>query len=279
MEHWVKDDFYDYRILPDYLALKENSKNINSLSKSFSDVVRNLDKESNSKWVLRNYLSARLILASSVLLTSADYAVGKNVRIVEPYLYYYSLLNCARAVAFTNPWVNGDDLFTMTHEKTINVVCDHIIKYDKEKGAYIKDFINKAKSFRELYSYRLPTKGIQHFKQSFSEVVEICTVLAELAQLQSAVLERTFNKNGNGHFELDIDIMSKAFYYNDISIFDEEDFYRVNYLARKNPRPLSIINTMTEGWVEDYFGGWCADEDLDMSYNPDQNWRIIFNVP
>jgi len=60
---------------------------------------------------------------------------------------------------------------------------------------------------------------------------------------------------------------------------DAEDSYRLGYIQRKVSRPYSIINTMTEGMVEDFFGAWCSDSDDEDEYNPDANWRIIFPVP
>lgn len=92
-----------------------------------------------------------MILASSVLLTSAQYAKHKNLRIVEPYLLYYPLLSCAR----TNPYIEwNDDLPSMTHSKTINIIGDIVANYDREKGEEIKNIIDLAREYREIYMKR-----------------------------------------------------------------------------------------------------------------------------
>lgn len=52
-------------------------------------------------------------------------------------------------------------------------------------------------------------------------------------------------------------------------------------ILRKWNQPFSVINTMSEGWVEDFFGAWSAEDcqqDVDV-FNPDENWHLIFPVP
>jgi hypothetical protein len=36
---------------------------------------------------------------------------------------------------------------------------------------------------------------------------------------------------------------------------------------------------MTEGHVEDFFGAWHAGEDSERSFNPDDDLRVIFDIP
>lgn len=44
----------------------------------------------------------------------------------------------------------------MTHSKTINLIGDIVAKYDKEKGEEIKKFIDWAREYREIFSYKFP---------------------------------------------------------------------------------------------------------------------------
>lgn len=111
-------------------------------------------------------------------------------------------------------------------------------------------------------------------------VLEVCCLLCEIAQLQSAVLEAAITKHVKQQYEIDeMEVMSVCIYGNTCFQIDQEDCYRLNYITRKVRRPFSIINTMTEGMVEDFFGAWCSDADDEDVYNPDENWRIIFPVP
>ena len=77
----------------------------------------------------------------------------------------------------------------MYHSKTINIVGDIVSRYDKEEGKSIESFIDKSRIYREIFSYKFPAEGLRGMNLNFEKVVEICSLLAEIAQLQSAILE------------------------------------------------------------------------------------------
>lgn len=278
----IKNDYFEYNLL--YLTFGKNTieSRINNLRPSFVEIAKSFNIKSNTQWIIRTYLASKMILASSVLLTSAQYAKHKNLRIVEPYLLYYPLLSCARSVIFTNPYIEwNDNLPSMTHSKTINIIGDIVAKYDKEKGEEIKNFIDLARAYREIFSYKFPANGLTEHLVKFDQVVAICRLLCELAQLQSAILESSITKHVTQKCEIDETEVKRTYLYGDknFQFIDAEDGYRLGYIQRKVSRPYSIINTMTEGMVEDFFGAWCNDVDDGDVYNPDVNWRIIFPVP
>lgn len=195
---------------------------------------------------------------------------------------YYPLLSCARSVIFTNPYIEwNDDLPSMPHSKTINIIGDIVAKYDKKKGEEIKNFIDWAREYREIFSYKFPANGLTEHLVKFDQVVTICRLLCELAQLQSAILESSITKHVTQKYEIDETEVTRTYLYGDknFQFIDAEDGYRLGYIQRKVSRPYSIINTMTEGMVEDFFGAWCSDSDDEDGYNPDANWHIIFPVP
>lgn len=279
------DDYFDYQSLTSEFNDSEIKKSYDSLKRKFSDLTKDWNKDKNSKWVARDYIAVKMILSSSVLLSSVEYANEKNLRIVEPYLIYYSLLSCSRAVVLTSPfteWNNGE-LLTMTHKKTINIVGDIISKFNKEKGEEIKKYIDWAREYREVFSYKFPANGLTSHHLSLEKTIEICKLLCEIAQFQSKVLENSNFKNSNGEFELDWETLSVGFTYGEknFQFIDREDGYRLDYITRKQKRPYSLHMTMTEGMVEDFFGAWYPEDDtnLDEIYNPDANWQIIFPVP
>ena len=116
-----------------------------------------------------------------------------------------------------------------------------------------------------------------NIKQPFFEYGPKCymygDVLLEIAKGLDALSEK---------YDVDEFELRKLYSYDEkgFKFFDSEDRYRLDYIKRKVSRPYSIINTMTEGMVEDFFGSWCSDdENYEDLYNPDQNWRIIFPVP
>jgi len=87
------------------------------------------------------------------------------------------------------------------------------------------------------------------------EVVVVCRLLCDIAQLQSAILEAAVTKYVTKQYGIDEMEVTRTYLYGDknFQFIDSEDGYRLSYIQRKVARPLSIINTMTEGMVEDFF--------------------------
>ena len=282
----ILSDYFEYISIPKNFDKEAISKNVNSLREEFVKQAKEWNKELNSQWVARDYIAVKMILSSSILLSSVGFANEKNLRIVEPYLIYYSLLSCSRAVVLTSPfhlWNNGK-IMTMAHQKTINIVGDIISHYNKEIGEEIKGFIDWAREYREIFSYKIPANGLTKHHLSLARTLDICTLLCEIAQLQSVILEQSITKHVKQGFDLDWNILSVGCEYGgkNFKFIDSEDGYRLGYITRKQNRPYSLRSTMTEGMIEDFFGAWCSkdeDADLDEVFNPDANWQIIFPVP
>ncbi len=280
----LKDDF-DYEFLDSQFTEEEIKKNFRSLNKNFSTLTKKWDISLNTEWILRNYLAIKMILSSSVLISSAEFAKTKNLKIVEPYLIYYSLFNCSRAVLLTSPikeWENGK-LFELSHKATIEDIAKIVIGYNKEKGEALEKYINWMKEYRELFSYKFPARGLTNSFTSLQECVKTCKLLCEIAQFQSKVLENSITKHVKDELDLDWNALSDGFTYGEINFqfIDQNDASRLGYAQRKQKRPYSIFSTMTEGMVEDFFGAWCPDDQTKTEdlYNPDTNWLIIFPVP
>ena len=69
----------------------------------------------------------------------------------------------------------------------------------------------------------------------------------------------------------------------DFNFIDNEDAYRLDYLRRKWPVAPNILQIMTEGHTEDFFGAWDSNEE---SPHPDAfdtgapvDWQTIFDIP
>lgn len=282
----IIEDNFRYSKLNEYLEESDLDKGRRKLSNNFKKQTENWDIQKNSQWVLRNYLATKMILSSTVMLTSLEFGKDRNLRVTEPYLIYYSLLNISRAVMFTNPnaeWKNGE-LINSSHSKTINILGDAIGQFNKDKGEYIKDLLERAKEYRELFSYKFPANGISNFTVELSEAIDICSFLAEFAQFQSEILEKQNFSKENIEIKLDKEILKKGFFYKGEKheFLDNEDWYRLDYIIRKQPFPVSLYFTLSEGMVEDFFGAWCHDDDDDENienYNPDENWSLIFPMP
>ncbi|MBD3615368.1 MAG: hypothetical protein HUJ22_02260 [Gracilimonas sp.] len=276
-------DNYEYRILHEYFDENALEKGKKKLDNSFITQTRDWDTQKNSEWVLRNYLAIKMIMSSTVMLTSLEYGNERNLKVVDPYLTYYSLLNLSRAVLFTNPnalWNEGK-LINSTHSKIINIVGDAVGQFDKQIGSQIKGILEKARDYRELYSYKFPSTGITDFKIESSEAISISTLLAEVAQFQSEVLEKRVLSKDKIIKEFDHDILELGFTYElkTYDFIDQEDQYRLDYIVRKQPFPTSLYLTLTEGFVDDFFGAWCPEDSETDDYNPDLDNSLIFQMP
>jgi hypothetical protein len=116
------------------------------------------------------------------------------------------------------------------------------------------------------------------------DLVELLTVLVELAQFNSELLERSVSKNANiESFSVSqehIDQLSNPT-IEGFSFHDREDSHRLDYIRRKMPRPYNLAHFMTEGQTEDFIGAWDGDEDSGESFHnggpPD--WQTIFDIP
>lgn len=112
-------------------------------------------------------------------------------------------------------------------------------------------------------------------------MIAICRLLAEVAQLQSELIEASVLKNAIGSFSLKAEAIDRICKTKiaGINFDDAEDHYRMDYLRPKYPLPTNILHIMSEGHVEDFFGSWCPKDEEDDQFNPDNNRGILFDVP
>lgn len=274
--------WYTYKHLPNLCPEENVAKRSQKLLQQFASRTNIWDSNLNSEWTVRVFYAAKMVLAASVMAQSLEFAIKRNLRAVISYLEYYTVVHSLRAILFTTPnaeWNDGEILQT-THSKTINVVCSEIAHFDHELADHVKKSVLHLKAFRELISYRAPSSGDKFAKPDF-DILDYSRCFLEIAQFQSELLEVSIENNVAGSFELEQDFTR---HISDVEIegihfHDNEDWYRIGYLVRKHPRPTNILHIMSEGHVEDFFGSWCAEEEQPNSFNPDENWRILFDVP
>lgn len=275
--------FYDFRELTHRFEEASAKKVADSLSARYSKLTKSWDKEKNSEWLCRIYLSAKMVMTATLQINSMEHAEEKNIRITSPYLTYYSLLALIRGVVYTLPEVEweGGRLVEISHHKAINLAFDHLAAFDKSLAEQLKAITLKAKAFRELISYRSPTSG-DSIIESISNIEMIAILLAEVAQFNSEILESSIAKKADiSSFEFLHQYISdlSSITVEGIDFFDREDAYRLDYLRRKYPLPPNILHIMTEGHVEDFFGAWLSKEETEDAFDPDKKWGVIFDIP
>lgn len=267
----------------DFFEDDKAKSSLERLPEKYSRITKDWSSDRNSEWICRIYLSAKMILSATLQLEALIHAKTQNLRIVAPYLEYYTFLALVRGVVYTLPDVEWDDgkLAAIGHTKAINLAFDYVSWFNPDKALQLKELALDTKANRELISYRSPSSGDGNLLRH-DDIVNSAALLAEFAQMNSEILERSILKNSSKeHF---IFRPSYASQLSEITIeerqfFDKEDAYRLGYLARKYPLPTNIKHVMTEGHVEDFFGAWCAEEEDESVFDPDSNWRLIFDVP
>lgn len=197
-----------------------------------------------------------------------------------------SILRCVVLTLLTEDWDN-EDVLSISHKKARDKTREWLARYDRTLAARFDDFFLILKSNRELLSYKAPASADRNIS-SQDEVIFFCTLLAEVAQFNTAILYNAVVRHASEDdfvvFEHDmariynVEIEGKRFY-------DTEDRYRLDYLRRKGNTPHSIHMTMTEGQTEDFIGAWDADEDdVDNEENrfysgSPSSWQDIFDIP
>jgi hypothetical protein len=280
--------WYSFRELDTITNEKKSAKLIGDVLQKYSKITKNWNKDLNSEWTCRVYFSTNMILNATVLLKNVEYAEEKNVRIVKPYLEYYAVLSLLRCVVYTLPeldWNDGE-LIKISHTKALNLAIDWLAKFSIEKSQELKKICKLLKAQRELISYRAPASGDSNLSDSY-DINDICTILAEVAQFNSELLEASVTKNASKedfvvHYSdidkiVNVEIEGQNFY-------DRYDSIRLSCVQRKQSRPYNLASFMTEGQTEDFIGAWDDDENYendDSIYHGGSpcDWQDIFDIP
>lgn len=282
-------DTYNFKYLNDEFSRDELGKYKSSLQRQFIKLTKNWNDELHSEWTARMFLAAKMIYASTLLLNTLHFSNLKNIRVTEPYLLYYSIFNCCRALTLSHPtpiWRNGA-LISDAHSTVINNTGSILSQINKEKGLKLLDLIKRTKDYRELFSYKYPADGLRSeevFKDiTIDNISKQCSLICEAAQYTSEYFQVSFEKNCSTKSyslieeSLEVCVNYKGDTY---SLMDDEDINRISYIMKKVKRPYNIYHTMTEGMTDDFFGSWTASDENDVdSFNPDERTINIFDLP
>ncbi len=278
-----RDWFYDFRELPAAFGAARCTTASNRLLQRYAALTKTWNKEINTEWTCRLFMASKLIMNATLHINSEAYAGEHNLRVVTPYLRYYAALSLARSIAYTLPDLSwgGGDLIRISHTAAITSVYEHLRKLDQTRAEQINAKLLELKAERELISYRAPSSGDSHVSET-SDFIEMCTLLAEVAQFNSELFEASLLKNADpSTLLLDLPQLESlaAIEIDGHQFWDGEDAYRLGYLYRKHSRPANLLHLMTEGHVEDYFGAWHSGNDRSDVFNPDDGWQTIFDIP
>ncbi len=228
-------------------------------------------------------MAAKLVMSSTLHVNAAHFAEDRNLRVVVPYLRYYSALSLLRAVCYTLPdheWKEGQ-LIQIPHGKAIDGALEHLRRFDKAVADSAEKEIRELKAERELISYRAPTSGDDQVSEK-NQFLSLCMLLAEVAQFNSELFESSLLKHADRtHFRIlpEYAVRIACVEIDGHYFGDREDAYRLEYLKRRQSHPVNMQHFMKAGHVEDFFGAWVADEEAEEFFNPDEMQHIIFDIP
>ncbi|HCT2375993.1 hypothetical protein [Morganella morganii] len=281
------DECYSYRELKSIADEKKLIKVVNRFRQEYSELAKEWNCNRNSQWVCRIYFCTKMILNATVILKQSDFAEEKNLRAAVPYFHYYAMLSILRCVVLTLPtedW-EREDILSISHTKARNKTREWLARFDRNIANRFDNMFKQLKSNRELLSYKAPASGDENIKIQ-DEVIYFCTLLAEVAQLNTAILHKAVLKHSDPMNFVVLDEHMSRIYNVEIeghSYYDHQDRQRLDYLRRKGSTPYSIFLTMTEGQTEDFIGAWDADnedsEEARFYSGSPCSWQEIFHIP
>lgn len=222
-------------------------------------------------------------MAATLQINSMLYAEERNLRIVVPYLRYYSLFSLLCAVVYTLPehkWRDGR-LFQILHSEARGEAVKYLHQFDEARANSVDANVRTFKAERELISYRAPSSGDGQISQN-GGFLDLCALLADVAQFNSELFETSVTEYGDkAAFAIIPEYLKKI---SDVEIeknyfWDTEDGYRLDSLAKKDPQPRNIWHLMTEEHVGNFFGAWRPLYETEGVFNPDKQLGIIFDIP
>ncbi len=275
--------YYDFRELQK-IGDPACKKVADRLMKRYVLQAKSWTPQQNSEWTCRLYFAAKLIMSASLNIAACVYADSKNLRIVVPYLRYYATLSLMRAITYTLPeqeW-DGGQLIIISHAKALNAGVQQVAQFDSLVAEEIRKAVSLLKAEREFISYRAPSQGDGAIASN-DAFLRHCTLLAEIAQFNSEILEVAIDRHADkSTFILNDSTASKIIFAEiEGKVFtDDEDWIRLGQWSR-SAQPTNLRFYMREGHVDTFFGSWMpvdGDEPNDR-FDPDDNTQIIFDIP
>ncbi|MEO3879321.1 hypothetical protein [Rheinheimera fenheensis] len=285
MKYEGRNFSYSYRKLFGLCSEKKLNKISSAISTQYGFLTKGWSQERNSEWSCRMYFTTKMILNATVLINSLEFARSAGLRIANPYFEYYAALSLIRGLVYTIPtehW-NSGELIAISHIRAINVAFDWVAKFDVALAAKMKRIALQLKAQRELIAYKAPASGDKNLDSNY-DLISFLIILAEVAEFNSELLERSVSKHADpANFEvLDEHIRKIAsVHVEGVTFFDKDDFSRLGYVQRKIRRPYHLGIFMHPGQSEDFIGAWDGDEGVGESFSngSPSDWQVIFDVP
>ena len=277
-----KNWYYQFREINSVFNEKRCKKIAKNLLNQYLKITVHWDKEKNSEWICRFFMAAKLITVATSHINSANIVHERNLLITASHLRYEAIVFQSRAICYTLPehkWKNGK-IIEISSNDAIKWTLEYLQKFDNELAESIETTIKRLKHNRDLISY--DAHSLDKTTSKSDIFLSLCTLLAEVAQFNSELLEEALFEHGN-YANSEFELLQK--YLDKISVktkgFSEgDDNYQLGSIASKYPQPRNLMNLMTKSYIDDSMRWWLQKDDFNDSYNHTlhKNRQIIFDI-
>ncbi len=277
--------YYKYSVIPEHVDEAHALAFVQSIERLVGSQCAQWNDAKTSEWCVRNYSAARLILGSTILARSIEYAASHNLWMLLPHGAYYLALSALRTMIITSPRsadITLKSALEMSHRKTINVAVSILRQIDSKLGIRIHTAVRELKATRELIDYRAPTSGAPLNDERTMSHAEIAGIALEIAQLQTEIRQRALEKRAIRHAPILEEHRCAAIEHviEGIHFKDADDAYRVDYLHRKHGFPVNLFHMISEGHVDDVMNAWGRqDGGATNQFDPDDRIVNVFDLP
>ena len=259
MQHAGRNYAYSYQRLFELCPeQKKLAKVAGRVATQYAWLTKDWTRERNSEWSCRIYFTTKMILNATALLNRLEFARTSLLRTANPYFENNAALSLLHGLVYTIPtedW-NSGELMAISHTRAINVTFDLVAKFDKSMAAEMKKTALQLKVQRELIAYKAPASGDKNLGVNY-DLTEFLTILVEVAEFNSELLERSITKNADPlsyevldeHIHQIATVEVEGFTYS-----DDEDYWRLRYVQRKTKRPYHLGLFMHPGQSYDFIG-------------------------
>jgi hypothetical protein len=276
--------YYDFRLIQSGREGWDLDSYIDRTAALFRPSIKNWDIVRCQEWQLRSYLSVKLIAQATLLAGSLKFSTKHNLSVVVPYLRYYTVLNCARALLMTCPDFPfaGRSSIELSHAKVMNATTNAVARFGASLRREHAVLFRVLRDQREVFSYGLPLSGktfLDEHGASDDSAIEMAVMYSELAQLNSEILYYFLQRHHPDfpRAEPTDDQVRLACYHGIDEMPDWDDLYRFARHFRSFGMPVPLDWTATEGFVDDVLSGWTPDDEPELQFDPDEYPRAIFN--
>lgn len=229
----------------------------------YANIINDPNKLEMIDWEVRLWRAIKEIYASAILYKEAEIAFRHRCMASYNFLLYYALFHAMLSSICFDINIKLNQIVDITHSKVGNIFKG---TFCTGKHAIISsdiyDVFTKFKGLREYYSYT-PPLNLSMYEEGYLTTVDMyLTQCFQLTNLQSLLLEKSFQKHGT-IYNFD-NPQDKIYFYNSFqALISKKDIVENNkYIL--DPADENVLHEV----LRDGIGGFqCIGLQLDHTYD------------